>query len=257
MRVLTCALFLLASSLFASANFKLYLNDGTFHLVKEYKVVGDRVQFYSVERSGWEEVPVELVDLKHTENEAASKRVSQAEEIKLITEEDKAKRELDNEVLKIPQDPGVYTLEGGTLHIYKLAESKVHTNKGRAVLKAAVPVPLVPGKATVELEQAHSLNISKVDRPDLYIQLDKEEHFALIKLTPHHEVRIAERVSILPVVKESVEEVDEIEIFKKQMTESGLFKLWPQKPLTPGEYAVIQYTPGKMDPQIWDFAFKP
>ncbi len=256
MRVLLCALLLLGT-LAASVNLKLYLKDGTFHMVKEYKVEGDRVKFYTVERSDWEEMPLDLVDLKRTESEAAERKLTRDEEVKLITEEDKAKRALDDEVMKIPQDPGVYSLEGGTLHIFKLAESKVHTSKGRAVLKAAVPVPLVPGKATVELEQPHSLNITKAERPDLYLQLDKEEHFALIKLTPHHDVRIAERIGILPVVKEYVEEVDEVEIFKKQLTESGLFKLWPQKPLTPGEYAVIQYTPGKMDPQIWDFAYKP
>lgn len=257
MRVWICALLLLLSAAFASTNLKLYMKDGTVHLVKEYKVEGDRVKFYSVDRGEWEEVPSELVDLKRTETESAERKAARDEEVKLITQEDKAKRALDDEVLKIPQDPGVYSLEGGTLHIFKQAESKVHTNKGRVVLKAAVPVPLIPGKATVELEQPHSLNLSKAARPELYIQLDKEEHFALIKLTPHHEVRIAERVSIMPVVKESVEEVDEVQIFKKQMTESGLFKFWPQEPLKPGEYAVIQYTPGKMDPQIWDFAYKP
>ena len=257
MRVWICALLLLVGAAFASTNLKLYMKDGTVHLVKEYKVEGDRVKFYSVDRGEWEEVPSELVDLKRTETESAERKAARDEEVKLITQEDKAKRALDDEVLKIPQDPGVYSLEGGTLHIFKQAESKVHTNKGRVLLKAAVPVPLIPGKATVELEQPHSLNLSKAARPDLYIQLDKEEHFALIKLTPHHEVRIAERVSIMPVVKESVEEVDEVQIFKKQMTESGLFKFWPQEPLKPGEYAVIQYTPGKMDPQIWDFAYKP
>ena len=257
MRAGLCALLLLVGAAFASTNVKLYLKDGSFHLVKEYKVEGDRVKFYSVDRGEWEEVPADLVDLKRSESESAERKASREQEVKLITDEDKAKRALDDEVLKVPQDPGVYSLEGGTLHIFKLAESKVHTNKGRVLLKAAVPVPLIPGKATVELEQPHSLNIIKLARPELYIQLDKEEHFALIRLTPHHEVRIAERVSIIPAVKESVEEVDEVQIFKKQMTEGGLFKVWPQAPLTPGEYAVIQYTPGKMDPQIWDFAYKP
>ena len=257
MRVSFCALLLLAAAAFASTNLKLYMKDGTSHIVKEYKLEGDRVKFYSVDRGEWEEVPAELVDLTRTETESSERKVTREQEAKLITAEDKAKRALDDEILKIPQDPGVYSLEDGTLHIFKLAESKVHTNKGRVLLKAAVPVPLIPGKATVELELPHSLNITKAARPDLYLQLDKEEHFALIKLTPHHDVRIAERVSILPVVKDSVEEVDEVQIFKKQMTESGLFKIWPQAPLTPGEYAVIQYTPGKMSPQIWDFAYKP
>ena len=37
----------------SAANFKLYLKDGSFHLVREYKVQGDRVNYYSVERSDW------------------------------------------------------------------------------------------------------------------------------------------------------------------------------------------------------------
>ena len=27
------------------------------------------------------------------------------------------------------------------------------------------------------------------------------------------------------------------------------------KPLDPGEYAVVQYTEGKVDTQVWDFAW--
>ena len=28
------------------------------------------------------------------------------------------------------------------------------------------------------------------------------------------------------------------------------------KPMDPGEYAVIEYTPGKTNMQVWDFAIK-
>ena len=56
---------MLAVAAFA-ANIKLYLKDGNFHLVREYKVERDRVHFYSVERSQWEDIPLELVDLKRT-----------------------------------------------------------------------------------------------------------------------------------------------------------------------------------------------
>ena len=37
----------------------------------------------------------------------------------------------------------------------------------------------------------------------------------------------------------------------------GLYKIWPKAPLPPGEYAVVEYTPGKLNMQIWDFAVKP
>ena len=41
--------------------------------------------------------------------------------------------------------------------------------------------------------------------------------------------------------------------FKKQEADL-LFRIWPQSPLEPGEYAIIQYTPGKLDTQVWDFS---
>jgi hypothetical protein len=106
MKLARYLLFFLAFSAFA-ANIKLYLKDGDHHLVREYKVEGDRVRYYSVERGDWEEIPLELVDLKRTEAETNARQAAIEEEAKMITAEDKAERERRNEVAKIPQTPGV------------------------------------------------------------------------------------------------------------------------------------------------------
>ena len=58
----------------SAANFKLYLKDGGFQLVREYTVEGDRVKYYSVDRSDWEEIPADLVDLKRTDAEAGARK---------------------------------------------------------------------------------------------------------------------------------------------------------------------------------------
>ncbi len=239
-----------------AANSKLYLKDGGFHVVREYKVEGDRLKFYSVERSQWEEIPKELVDLTRTETEGARKSAALAEEAKIISEEDKAVRALQDEILKIPQDAGVYALDGTALHIFKLAESKVHTNKGRSILKAVAPIPIVAGKATVEIDNAHATDIVHNDRQEFYIQLEGEQRFGIVKLTPHLGVRIVERLTIVPITKEVAEEMDQVPIFRKQLTEGGLYKIWPEKALEPGEYALVEYTEGKINTQIWDFAYR-
>jgi hypothetical protein len=248
-------LLLLAAAAFA-ANFKLYLKDGTFHVVREYKVEGERVRYYSVERSDWEEIPLELLDLKRTESENAARSAKMEAEAKIMSEEDKARREQEKEILKIPQDPGTYMIENNQLRIIPAAESKVHTNKGRSVLKVLSPLPVFAGKATVEVDNAHSPNVVKDSRPEFYIQLSADERFEIIKLTPKGEVRIADRLSIVPVSKEVVDDIDEVPVFRKQLTENYLYKIWAEQPMENGEYAVVQFTPGKMNMQIWDFAVK-
>jgi hypothetical protein len=256
MRRFALAFFVLAAVALA-ANFKLYLKDGTFQLVREYKVEGDRVHYYSAERSEWEDIPLALVDLKHTEGEVAEHKKAIEAEAKILSEEDKAERALQDEIMRIPQNPGAYYIDGKETKKMKAAESLVHSNRGRSVLKAMSPIPLVTGKATLEIAEPHSLTILSLDRPELYIQLEKEERFGIVKLTPRGAVRIVEKITTMPVTKEIVEEPEEVEIFRKQLTPDGLYKIWPQKPLEPGEYAVIEYQPGKLNMQVWDFAYKP
>jgi len=45
-------LLLVAAAAFA-ATARLYLKDGTYQIVREYKVEGDRVRYYSSERGEW------------------------------------------------------------------------------------------------------------------------------------------------------------------------------------------------------------
>jgi len=245
--------FLFLPLVLAAANLKLYLKDGGYQLVREYQVEGDRVKFYSAERSQWEEMPVALIDLERTQAESQEKQQKIERQAKEISEEDAAARALQAEIMKIPQDPGVYQLENGAqLRIFKLAESSVHSSKGRTALRLFSGIPL-SGKATLEIPEAHSLNIVKENRPEFYIQLAKEESFGIIKLTPKGGVRIAERLTTEPITKQTAEERDTVQVFTKQLTDSGLYKIWPQEPLEKGEYAVIEYTEGKLNPQIWDF----
>jgi len=255
-RVLAVLLFVSGSAL--AANVRLYLKDGAYHIVREYAVQQDRVHFYSVERSDWEDIPLALVDLRRTETEIAEHKSAVAEETKMVAAEEKVEHELAHEKTKIPQDPGVYQLiDGKELRILRLAESKLHTDRRRSVLKAVSPIPLVSGKATVEVDKPRSSYNVETDTPEFYIQLSAEQRFAIIRLTQHGNVRIAEKVTIIPITKEAVEEPDEVEIFRKQLDANGLYKIWPQKPLTPGEYAVVENTPGKLNMQIWDFTWEP
>jgi hypothetical protein len=53
--------------------------------------------------------------------------------------------------------------------------------------------------------------------------------------------------------REVSEVVQKVDTFKKQEADL-LYRIWPEKPLESGEYALLQYTEGKMNSQIWDFS---
>ena len=263
--VLFLVLFTLALS---AANFRLYTKDGDYQNVSEYHVEGDHVRFYSVDRSDWEEVPLEIVDLKKTETENASKKAVLDKQAQEIDEENAAARAARAEIEKIPQDPGVYQLDdSGKLHIFHEAEIDIHNAKGRNILKALSPVPLIPGKATVEIAGEHSENVVTGDRPEFFFQLGRQESFGIIRLTSQKATsnkppndkgfRIVERVTVEPVIKTLEEERDSVEIFTKQLTTDSLYKIWPQDTLAKGEYAVIEYTQNEsqtdVNMRVWDF----
>ena len=125
----------------AAANLKLYMADGGFQIVREYMVTEDRVRYYSVERSDWEEVPVSLVDLKKTEAEAQTRKEALEKQTKEVLEEEAAMKQERSEIRSIPMDPGAYMLENGKLRIFKLADWAMRNPKTKTLLKLVTPVP--------------------------------------------------------------------------------------------------------------------
>jgi len=233
---------------------RLYLKDGSYQLAREYQVEADRVRFYSVERSQWEEIPLDLIDLKRTRDEIHAREEATREEKKQAAAEDKAEIEMQREIERVPKDDGVYYVDGEAMVAVKQAESKVVTDKNRRILKAMSPIPVVAGKRTVELDGAHSSTSVKSDKPEFYIRLSQQERFAIVRLAEHKGNRVVEKIQVIPVTNDQVEDFDKIEIFEHQVGDL-VFKFWPLKPLAPGEYAVVQYTEGKVDTQIWDFSW--
>jgi hypothetical protein len=129
----------------------------------------------------------------------------------------------------------------------------MHNPKSRSLLKMVTPGPFVSGISMMELPGEQSPNVVPTDTPEFYLQLSLEDSFGIVKLTPGKGVRVVEKITVEPVTKEITEERELVKMFTKQMTESGLMKIWPQQPLPKGEYAVIEYNEGKADARVWDF----
>ena len=234
------------------ANGRLYLKDGDYQLVREYQVLTDRVRYFSTERGDWEEIPIELVDLERTRKDAAERQAAAVADAKEQDVEDKAIRAERKEAAQVPVEPGVYYVTGEKIQSLPTAEVVVNSSKGRTILKVLSPVPIVPGKSTVEIKGETAAYRASGNKPEFYIRLSDDERFGIIRLTRKKNARLIENISILPVTNEVIEELKLIATFKKQVSERT-YKVWPEQPLEPGEYALVQYSEGALNWQVWDF----
>ena len=103
----------------AWASIKLCMKDGSYQMVTSYEVQGDRVRYFSVERSDWEEVPASLVDFeatKRAQDEAKATEKKRLEEAKQLDQERFYKPpDQGLEVapgLHLPGDDGIFTVDG-------------------------------------------------------------------------------------------------------------------------------------------------
>lgn len=238
-----------------AANQRLYLKDGDYQLVTEYEVKGDRVRYFSAEGKAWEEIPLELVDLKKTEKEAADKAASRAEMQRIEKEEDDAIRADKKLVSGVPEKPGVYMASGMVLMALTEIDAYTKENGALKILQRVAPGPMVPGKATILVDgKAAKFRITNPE-PEFFFRLAAQERLSLIRLEVKKNERVVENVMIPQQQSDDtpvVEEQKTVDSFKKQY-EPLLYKIWPQQPLPPGEYAIVEYTEGKMSPRVWDF----
>ena len=251
MRVLL-AILVFAAMAFAE-NFKLYLKDGSHHLVREYQVTEDRVRYYSVERSDFEELPLELVDLKKTGAERKVRGEEEKKQAAFDDAENKFDRAMAREIASIPQETGVYFVhEDKKMVALKVAEVKVITDNKRRILAAMSPIPIVAGKAVLELTGDNSNVVIPDERPNFYFRIDAIQRFSIIRMKPRKAGRQVAIWNIEPMTKLIAFDMELVDVFRQQIKEN-LYKLWPTKPLSPGEYAVVQYVEGDGQIQVWDF----
>ncbi|MCW5978710.1 MAG: hypothetical protein KIT09_11565 [Bryobacteraceae bacterium] len=238
------------------ATIRLYLTDGSYHVVREYEVKEDRVRFYSLERSDWEEIPLDLVDLARTRKEFDEKGAERKKEMEWLQAEETAEREHEREVSSVPMDAGVYLVDGEQLKSIPVAELEAVSDKRRSVLKVITPVPIVSGKQSVIVKGENAPTVVTTPTPEFYIRLQQQERFGLLRLKPRKGERLVEEWSVAPVTNQIYEQHEDVEVFRRQV-DFNLYKLWPVKPLEPGEYAVAEFSPGEANIQIWDFGYWP
>jgi hypothetical protein len=173
-----------------ATNHRLILKDGTYQLVRKYEVVGDRVRYISIERSGdWEELPVSLVDWDATRKwerdhaaqvEEASPAMKEAEDIdkeeSAARDEATARRPEVAKGLELPDEDGVFALDTyqGTPELVELLPMELNANtKSKHGLNTLNP--LAGAKASLELDGAHAKVHLHVNDAAIYLSLNARD----------------------------------------------------------------------------------
>lgn len=241
---------------------KLLLTDGSFHMVRSYERKGDRVRFYSNERSAWEEIPASLVDWEATRKDeaAAAALDSKIEEKKIEFRMARIAGEVDADAslevapgIFLPDPPGLFVLESKTLRSLPLVGADVKRDKGRVITQILIPVPL-PTRHKVELPgERASFRVTSA-QPEFFIRTPDghEPEMELMQARVKGGVREIERISTI-LTGEKAEERKTISIERWRLAK-GVFRLTLSQSLLPGEYVFAEIHPEEgMDLGVWEF----
>ena len=271
---------LLAFAVGASAQAvkRLILADGSYQAATEWKIEGERVRYFSAERSEWEELPKGLVNWKATEEWNAAAAQTQAEELKQVTEEElAARREAELNTprvapkvapeLRLPSDGGVFVLElqAGKPLLQSLQgvnpQENAHETANR-LKKSLIPVPLLGQVQTIELKGAAAKVRLRSPTPEIFVDVEDEQgviagdNFRIVRLECKRELRV------VATTKTGLGGTSVKQTFLASRSEkfSGdWWKLILLDGLTPGEYAIVIADRGGeyRSEVVWDFGVDP
>lgn len=242
---------------------KLILNDGTFQIVREYHREGDRVRYYSVERSAWEEIPATLVDWTATQKAEADQDAHQQELAKQIAETEKAARFAGLDVdtsfevrpgTFLPDNAGFYAVDGTKIDVMQQEKAELHTEKGRAVAKIVTGVPLISSKQDMEISGKQAkLRLHTGDAEFYFRTADKREpHLTLLRADVKGEKRTVAVIST-NIAGQQTFKNREVSLLQWDAAR-GLYRYTVDHPLEAGEYAIIETTPTEgQSMYVWTF----
>jgi hypothetical protein len=255
----------LAAPRLALANQKLYMKDGTVQIVSSYEVQGDRVRYFSVERGEWEEVPADLVDFDATKRAVEETKAAHQKQIEEAKEIEKQRfykpPDQGLEVapgIRLPGDDGIFTVEGKRLVRLPVSAGEAVTDKKRAAMVLAVPLPVVKTRSLVLLEGPKATIRLNDPWPVFYVQSAEGlgTRLELVRLKPGKESRVLENVDTARGKNgKSTEERTMVSLERKQVG-PNIYALKPLQPLEAGEYALGEVVDDKLSLDVYDFGYE-
>jgi hypothetical protein len=245
---------------------KLMLKDGSFQLVRDYKIEGERVSYYSVDRSQWEEMPAALIDWDKTKQVAAEQEKVDAALVAKVHTQEQARivQPLDIDAsleaapgVFLPPGEGMFAFDGKGILAVAPAEPSFKTSKKREIEKVLSPIPIVPSRHAVLIEGARSKVRVRTGQPEFYMRTKQEvdPDLQLVPAKPHGDSRqIANIDELFKMQGAAIKPL----LMQRWEVAKGVYRFTLGQTLAPGEYALIEVVEGKtqleqLSVYVWDF----
>jgi hypothetical protein len=246
---------------------KLMLKDGTFQLVREYHIEGDRVRYYSIDQRDWDEIPESLVDWD------ATRKMEMGEAKKnldLVAEARKTESMRNAELIDVdasieiapkvflPAGAGLFEFDGKAIHPLASADPDIKYSMTQRVKQVLVPIPIVPTRHTVALDGDHAKFRMQTASVEFYMRTadGHEPNLELIRAKVHGGKRSLENLDQLFGQKQATGRV--ILPMLRWEIAKGVYRFTVYHSLDPGEYAVAEaLESGGTNVYLWDFGVDP
>jgi hypothetical protein len=246
---------------------KLMLKDGTFQLVREYQVDGDRVHYYSIDQRDWEEIPASLVDwdaTKKVEAEEAKRNAAIIAKVHALEVAHHATpMDIDASIevgpnVFLPPGEGVFEFDGKTVRPLSQAEADIKFSKSQMLKQVLVPIPIVPTRHTVSLKGTRAKFRIKSGQIEFYMRTadGREPDLDLLRAKINGDKRDLENLDQL-FKEEATTGKIALPIQRWQIAQ-GVYRFTLGQNLEPGEYAIAEIVQGSATSlYFWDFGVDP
>jgi len=227
---------------------KLILKGGNVQLVREYKIEGDRIRYYSLDSHDWEEIPAELVDWDATHkaeveqakrDEAMLAKVRNLERERTVDTMDiDASLEAAPGVF-LPPDEGVYVFANKSVLLLTQADIDSKLDKGQVLKQVLVPIPIIPSRHSVSLRGTRAKLRITDSQPEFYVRTADahEPQMELIHAKVSGYSRHLENIDT--IFKKDSTKADTVPIQRWPIAR-GVYRFTLGEPLAPGEYALAE-----------------
>jgi len=224
------------------------LKDGSFQLVREYQLDGDRVRYYSLDSSQWEQIPAELVDWDATKKAEEQEAQHDAAVLAKIQAQEAARRAdpLDIDA-SLEVAPGIFLPPGEGLFVFdgkavlKLAQVQTASRlaKKRLLEQVVVPVPIIPSSHTISIPGTRAKFRLRNPAPEFYMRTvdAREPEIELLRAKIRGQNRQIENTDEL--FGEHQTNRDTVAMQRWQVAR-GVYRFTLGQSLQPGEYALAE-----------------